>query len=382
VRVEPENFNEEHLQKLIDEVFGDNPVYYQDYESLSIWSKEEIQEILLSLRAFNQNNDLESHIKSHLEDTIDRMEERYASSVNKGEEKLYDGTLTPVENSRYHTTITDVKCYLGRTQAAIINMTQSINYTGGQLILRNQDYAVVYNTFEPYKGSDAEKIDMSYEQCRQMAEELVKALDGDGTNMKLYSSDIGYSIGFFADYTKETSPQCYSFAFAREYNGVLVKPVGIFGQGNDVNYARQVLPEKIYIIIDNEGIWNLGWQNYTKYIETLAEDVPLMDFDSVNSIFEDYCRYKFSWVPQYDSVPDDSTVTINIHSVELNLMLTLEKDNSDNFIVVPVWDYMGDIDYDQPYVGQDGYTYDGEKNVSILTVNAIDGSIIDREQGY
>ena len=379
VRVKPENLTEQHLKTLIEEVFGDNPVYF---EGESYLSKEEIGEILLSLRAFNQNNELESHIKSHLEDLIDRMEERYPSAVNMGEEKLYDGTLSPAQNSRRDITHTSIKSYLGRTQAARIDMTQSENKTNNQMVLRNEDYGVAFNTFEPYEGIGADKIDMSYEECRQKAEELVKALDGENTNMKLYSSSIGYSIGFFADYTKETSPQCYSFGFAREYNGVLVKPVGIFSQGDDVNYAKLVSPESISITIDNEGIHSFYWSSYTKYLETLTEDVPLMDFESVNGIFEDYCRYKFSWVPRGDGVPKDMTVTINIDRIELNLMITLEKDNLESFIMIPVWDYIGNIDYDQPYVGQDGYTYDGPKGVSVLTVNAIDGTIIDREQGY
>jgi hypothetical protein len=381
VRVKPENFTTEHLQILIDEVFGDNTVYFQG-NGVSIWSKEEAEEILVSLRAFNQNDNLKPHIKSHLEKSINSMERFHASSPKREEEEIYDGTLIPVENSSRYLSMIDVKCYLGRTQAAQINMTQTGNKADGQLWLRNQDYGVVYNTFEQYEGIDADKIDVPYEECKQAAIDLVKALDGMDTNMTLFSSGIGYSIGFFADYTKETSPQCYIFTFAREYNGVLVKPVGIFSQSDSIDYSSRISTESINIKIDNEGIWSVNWGDLTQYTETLAEDMPLMDFESINEVFKDYCEYKFSWVPTGNDVPEDMTVTININEVELNLMMTPEKDNLESYIMIPVWDYIGDIDYDEPYVGQDGYTYDGQKNVAILTINAIDGTVIDREQGY
>ncbi len=381
VRVQPENVTAEHLQILLDEVCGDNPVYFQSND-ISIWSKEEIEDILLSLRTFNQNDNLEPHIKSHLESSINSMESFYSSSVKKGEEKIYDGTLVPAENNKTYSYITRLKSYLGKSQAARIELWQSFNGNRGQLVFRNQDYGVTYNTFEPYEGIDAEKISISYEECRDIAERLVKALDGDDTNMGIYSSGIGYSIGFFADYTKETSPQCYTFRFARNYNGMFAKNIAGLHNMTEVNYSERIQTERMTVSIDNEGIYSVSWGNHSRFIETLAQDVPLMDFESVNNIFKDYCGYKFSWVPQYDNIPDDTTVTINISQVELNYMMTLEKDKKDSYIMIPVWDYIGDINYDQELIAQDGYPIEGEKNVAILTINAINGTVIDREQGY
>ena len=383
VRAEPENFTEQHLERLLEEVCGDNPVYYLDMDKITgnCLTKEEIGEILIALRGFAQNDSLEPLIKSDLEESIKKMEEKYPSAKTKSEDIPYEGGLTPDERESYITQ-TELKCYLGRNEAAFIRMSQTENKTGSSIDVMNHDYGTPYNTSEPYEGVDADKIDVSYGECIQMAERLVAALDGEDTNMVLVSTSIGYAVGRFADHTKETAPQCYNFKFAREYNGVVVKSVGILNQGNNVNYAQRVYPERISIIIDNEGIYSFYWSSYTKYLETLTEDVPLMDFESVNGIFEDYCRYKFSWVPQYDSVPKDATVTINIDRVELNLMMTPEKDNLDTYIMIPVWDYIGDINYDQEIITQDGYVKKGPQNVAVLTINAIDGTIIDREQGY
>ena len=382
VRVSPANFTEEHLQRLLGEVAGDNPVYYKTAKGTSIWSKEELQEMLLSLRAYLQNDELDATTKHHLEHSIDFVEGCYKGSINKSEEKPYDGGITAVDNSSLYDTMTHLKIYLGKNQAAKVDMAQSRNNTKCYLQFRNEDYAAGYNTYEPYDGTEAERIDATYDECRNMAEDFVKVLDGPDTNMTLYSSKIGYVIGTFSGYTMETSPQAYSFSFGREYNGVVAKQLGFLQTNDNVDYAKSIQTEAIKVVIDNDGIWSVSWQNYSKKIETVAEDVPLMDFGSINSIFEDYCRYKFTWVKQYDNVPDDAVVTININRVELNLMITPERDDLNNCIMLPVWDFIGDITYDYEQTGDDGEFYSGEENIAILTINSIDGSIIDREQGY
>jgi hypothetical protein len=63
-------------------------------------------------------------------------------------------------------------------------------------------------------------------------------------------------------------------------------------------------------------------------------------------------------------------------------MMTLEKDNLDNYIMIPVWDFVGDQEYNDEIITQEGEPLRGQKNVAILTINAIDGTVIDREQGY
>ncbi|NLB42889.1 MAG: hypothetical protein GX815_11660, partial [Clostridiales bacterium] len=67
------------------------------------------------------------------------------------------------------------------------------------------------------------------------------------------------------------------------------------------------------------------------------------------------------------------------------LMRVTEQDVGDSGLVIPVWDFFGTLTLKskpgQPNLaeGDDGgrYTY-----TSFLTINAIDGSIIDRELGY
>lgn len=50
------------------------------------------------------------------------------------------------------------------------------------------------------------------------------------------------------------------------------------------------------------------------------------------------------------------------------------KDNPNRYQLVPVWDFIG-----SRTIGQE---YCNETNDSLLTINAIDGTVIDRDYGY
>ena len=68
---------------------------------------------------------------------------------------------------------------------------------------------------------------------------------------------------------------------------------------------------------------------------------------------------------------------ITVTAVRLGLMRIIEKDNNDTAYLVPVWDFFGTYDSDGGtlVIGEDGYE-------TLLTINAVDGSVIDRTLGY
>jgi hypothetical protein len=382
VRAQPENITQEQLEILIEETAGDNPVYYQNTGGASIWSQEEIQGLIYKLKSFSQNESLESSVRKRLENSLSLLEKELPVSRPTGEEELYSGILPVLDNSQYYSSLTVLKSYLGKTKAATYELCQSFNKMKDSLVFRNQEYGEEYTYLERYDGKDADKIDMSYAECKAMAENLIRKMDGEDTNMAVFSSSIGYSIDTYAGHTKETSPQCYHFSFAREYNGTYARAVNYMYKNDNINYREAVGTEKLYVVVDNSGICSFRWQNCSKYVETVTEDVPLVDLETVTNAFQDYCGFKFAWVPDYDNFPDGVTATININRVELNMMMSLEKNDIGSYIMIPVWDYIGDINYDQEIKNDIGTPINGQKDISIITVNAIDGTVIDRQQGY
>lgn len=384
VRVRPKNFTKEQFQKFVDFLTNGEPIYYEDIvNGYFHLSKEEIEALLPMLKGYAANDELPEHVKSHINHFISDYEENYDIAISRADERLYDGTLTKRENNSTFNYITSLKCYLGKEKAARLSLWQSFNETQTNMQFDNVDFCTPYNIFEPYEGENAKRMNMSYDEAKAIAEKLVHTIDGENTNMVIYSSNIGYSVGTFANHTKENSPHAYSFRFARQYNGVEIKPIMfLWGDGDQIDYSKQISPESIGVTIDDGGITMATWSNYTEYIETVAEDAPLLAFDEIKDVFEQHCHNEFTWVPRNDALLEQPTVTLNVKKIELNLMVIPEKDNLENYITVPVWDFIADEEYDKKVTAQDGYESEGQKNCSIMTINAIDGSVIDREQGY
>jgi hypothetical protein len=63
--------------------------------------------------------------------------------------------------------------------------------------------------------------------------------------------------------------------------------------------------------------------------------------------------------------------------------MRVKVQNSDEYYLLPVWDFLGYVEYDWDMTpGDRAVSQNFYRNMSILTINAIDGSILDRNLGY
>ena len=387
VRVRPKNFSKEQFDTFISYLTGGKPLYYfPDDPTVDRFTKEEITDMLTQIQACLADDSLPKDVRSAWEYRAEHFKEELNNAMSQAQEKPYDGELTPAENNGTFSSITSLKCYMGKTRAAWLSLWQTPEGNETGLQFDNNDYVTSYNSFEPYEGTDASRLKTTYEQAKAKVMDFVHAVDGADSSLVIYDSTIGYQIETLANYTKETSPQAYAFKLARSYNGVLVKPMRyLWGvKEKEINYSKQVFAESLYVVMDDSGITDAYWGSYTEYIEDVADDVPLKDFDEIKQIFEDYCRYKFTWTYRNDALAENATpnVTLNVKRVEMNLMVIPEKDSFESYITVPVWDFIGDMTLDQQGEMQEGGYDPGQQDVSILTINAIDGTVINRFQGY
>ena len=116
--------------------------------------------------------------------------------------------------------------------------------------------------------------------------------------------------------------------------------------------------EKVTFIVTDEGVVQFEMSNPLAVNEIVTEYTNIKDFESIMDIF------KRMILIVHANVPEGQVRTIEIERIELGLMRILEPNTMDTGVIIPVWDFYG----------QSGETY--------LTINAIDGSIIDRRVGY
>ena len=170
---------------------------------------------------------------------------------------------------------------------------------------------------------------------------------------------------------------CYRFHYARLVDGVLVTPVFQDGAYEMLlNWEGRVfslpLPyEKLYVDVDENGIFGLRYEYPINKPVLETENVTLLSFSEIWQIAEQVAPMTIMYNEQYEAVVDNA---LFIERVELGYMCVPKMDEPGHYQLIPVWDFFGRrILNDQLY---DQY------NNALLTINAMDGTVIDRQYGY
>ena len=126
--------------------------------------------------------------------------------------------------------------------------------------------------------------------------------------------------------------------------------------------------------VDETGVIRFSIHNVKKELSLINSDVKIMSFDETLEIFETKLLHTLY-------VPEGNTKEVYITDISLSLML-LSKKNSKEMVSVPVWDFKG-YSFDPNNEKEKVNVLRNKNNSSsFLTLNAVDGSIIDRITGH
>ena len=170
----------------------------------------------------------------------------------------------------------------------------------------------------------------------------------------------------------------YEFMFTREINGIAVTYTDDDGGDRKIlheneTFARAWLYEKIRIFIDDQGVAMVEYNSPQNVEEIEVPAATLLPFSAVQAIFEKMIVIVDN---EYDTSEEGVTCEYYIDHITLGFMRLTEKDVGSQGLLIPVWDFFGrSIDSYGIARGTSGY-------ISLLTINAIDGSIIDRWAGF
>ena len=239
---------------------------------------------------------------------------------------------------------------------------------------RSKDYA------QQMLGSDMSFVEytdepttISEEEARTKADDLMQKLGLSDTYQwyegGLYSEipDIRKGGDGEMGYRK-----LYIFQYMRSTDGVFTTfdPIGKHEEGwNGDDYVKKDWPlENIEIRVNDSGIVGFDYNAPLEVTETVVENSNMKSFDEVRGTFEQMVMIANA---KTDSEVD-SNVAIEIDRVVLGYARISEADSYDTGLMVPVWDFQG------KKTDEYGIEYKG----GIMTINAIDGSVIDRSLGY
>ena len=144
-------------------------------------------------------------------------------------------------------------------------------------------------------------------------------------------------------------------------------------------YSERVFPESIEINVQDGKVITLDWSNAIEVINTENENVALLPFPEILEIFKRQIFRSIYLDSNSGGDPNDLHM-MKVTRICFSYMRVKKQDGNGEYYLLPVWDFMCAVN--NP--GLDGRFEEQEwlSQRSILTINAIDGSIIDRNIGY
>lgn len=141
--------------------------------------------------------------------------------------------------------------------------------------------------------------------------------------------------------------------------------------------------ELLTVYVTKDGVVYFDWRNpYTEPV-IQEENTQLMDFSDISDIFAKMIFVKnHYWLEANQKGGIDYIHDVDVDNVQLNLMRIRDKNSLSEGTIVPVWDFWGEFSMRAADDAYQDTVFDGSYYEIVLTINAIDGTVIDRELGY
>jgi hypothetical protein len=132
--------------------------------------------------------------------------------------------------------------------------------------------------------------------------------------------------------------------------------------------------ENIQVYVDDTGIVGFRWAAPLETGDVVIEDAAVLPFDEIMKVFTGAFLVANDW-----SNSPASSMDFRITQIRFGYTRVRDADIYDTGILIPAWDFYGEYVYDPDgELPEYGFRYDQ----SMFTINAIDGSIINRQLGY
>lgn len=371
LKVKPHGFTAEEVKKVIDVFMMEQPIY----EYSNIRAKADIEQDIIWVETKLKQAESDNTIDT---DYYAQKLKDYQEEYNNAPEQTPKRKEATIEfknapNSEGNKSI-DIESDLGNPELASLSAVVSEDNMFSSLSFSNYNNQHVY--YHPYfEATDTlSGLNISREDALKAARNTLKQLGLEGTQLSYARAgiDVEGLLGTeFSDVVSNPKrKKCYIFYFSRILKDIPVTNIeycnGIEeGDDKEEAYDKVWLCENIEIAVDDSGVLWFRWDSPSEIGEVINANVKLKDFEEIKSIFKKQMFYERTW--SFSGLSDSE---ITIKRAVLGLMRVRMKENEYDYI--PVWDFIGD------WI-QKGNAL---KEVSFLTLNAVDGSVINRELGY
>lgn len=178
----------------------------------------------------------------------------------------------------------------------------------------------------------------------------------------------------------------YQIFLARSENGVpelMNTDASLTGDGVSIPWGY----EYICFTIDQNGIRNISWQYPLAVTDTVVKQTTLKPYSEIEAIFQDMIKIEYEAMTNL-FYGEKGRMEVNVDDVQLCLVRIREQSGSLSGLLVPAWVFYGhnvgiDAEGNQNFDHYNGSVSIWPKApIVLLTINAIDGTIIDLAKGY
>lgn len=270
----------------------------------------------------------------------------------------------------------------------------------GSFVPYDSDYGTVFLYSEPYllafTEQDVYRIVTFYDLTAE------SPCIGFGQGSIADNADaVGTATAFLAKMT-DLSAEVYALDKTRVGTAILLTPLCadiprlplVYNNGDDTGYdavngqeySRHFDPESIELGVKDGRVVYLNWESPLYITGTENGNVALLPFSEIMEVFRSHIRSAY-YLNYDERTGEEAHAQIYVTSIRFSYA-RVDKRNSDGYYLMPVWDFCG---YEQYVDWSDDPAINAELNAQLmplgwrstfLTVNAIDGSVIDRNKGY
>lgn len=404
VRVSAGEFDQQTADRFFQLLCGGTDMYTRD----QLMTKSVLDQEIVKTNKMIENG----------EDTDGYLRNTYLMELQKRYEKASDQPGMPAGSVIYQQETTqglvwnsfevysgypDGANWSGKTFWAQTNRVQTSSAEVGAQTSSSLNYSdlSIYPAYEPAvtavvtgqaSAPEGSGLTMTPIQAQRQAEDLLsQAGVADMRVSAVYLAANLYTLtpGSDPDPRWTTDPKLakytYIVSFQRVVNGVAVTNPGvsIAGSGVGEDGSAEWWYERLEIQLNENGISRFYWVAPHTVEKVEVEQSNLLPFGEVKDLFQTMVQVKYEPMVLEKDTYHISSMTLDINGITLSLQRVREGDCVTEGLFIPVWNFWGT----QTIVYEDGTTVvrdsvnDDTYPVSLLTINAVDGSVIDIQKG-
>jgi len=406
VRINSQAFNQATVDKLVGALLGEGQLY--DPESLSELTRSDIAALLVQLN--QRKAELEAQgMQPTVTEPATTADSNGAVAIS-GTMNQLDGVIASIAFFEDKLdTAPDTRAYVeatatidenaensfarvgrmnpngGVASLMIINATDvhemhfvnrgDYDATGGQYF-GEAEFAATATEKDRQEAASLSGPTMSAQDAQAITDALLDSIGVDDLDCALVEKVVGGSSSQYADGVRAGNMiKAYRIQYVRRVSGVPLTYTNVeyTWNGTDSSEVWSWSYERMTFIVNDSGIVEMSWTEPYAIMDVITLTTNILPFVKIQDVFEKMVLI--------NNTGYYHGIDLNITEVRLGLARITEQHNLQRGLLVPVWDFFGTATYYYENGEMESYT-ENISGRSYLTINAIDGTIIDRNMGY